>query len=191
MLTHLIVTNVFAAPVPPVEKPFAMTLAGAKQFLRYEGADASQDETLNMLLRAGQQWVERYTGLLLTRRQVRQPERSLHGAMPLLWGPVADEPVTVDYFDGTTGATFSTVRVVPIDSEGRARLYPVGAWPATSDAVLTYSAGYADPDDVPDGLLHAMLVYASMSDDDREGGSNGDRWNTLNALIAPYRVVTV
>ena len=167
----------------------ALTLDTAKQFLRYD--DTDQDAVLAIALAAGQEWVERYTGLLLTQREVTQAFPRFCGTLPLIYGPVLADSATINYVatDGTASTAES--RMIVTDSAGRATLWPLSGaqWPIADETGLsiTYTAGYATPDDVPAGLLHAMLVYAGAFDDLRNGQDMTAAMNACFALIAPYR----
>lgn len=171
----------------------ALTLDTAKQFLRYD--DTDQDTVLAIALAAGQEWVERYTGLLLTQREVAQALGRFTGALPLLFGPVAADSATISYV-GTDGtAATADHRMVVTDRDGRVTLWPLSSasWPIADNTgvSITYTAGYADPETIPAGLLHAMLVYAGAFDDMRNGEDMTTALAACHALIAPYRVASL
>lgn len=174
----------------------ALSLDDAKNFLRYETTDTDQDPTLTTLLAAGQDYVERITGHLLTQREVTQGASELAGAITLNKYPIdPDQPITITYFD-TDGAaqTITTARLAACLRP--AYLTPAfqTTWPIADcgqPITITYTAGYASADDVPAGLLHAMLVYAGMGDDARNGNVTPEAWAAINALCQPYLVAAL
>lgn len=169
----------------------ALTLETAKQFLRYEADDTDQDDVISIAMAAGQEWVERYTGLLLTQREVTQAFPRFCGALGLLYGPVEADSSTINYVGSDGTATTVDSRMIITDGEGRATLWPLSGaqWPIADETGLsiTYTAGYADPDTIPAGLLHAMLVYAGAFDDLRNGEDMTAAMAACHALVAPYR----
>lgn len=151
----------------------ALTLDELKQWLRYEIEDGEQETTLAIALNAAVGWVERHTGLLLTRREVTQPLKSFGGCIEALYGP-NPEVTTITYVgSGDTPATINDARVLATDSTGRGSIYPAlgSFWPWGSEISLVYQAGYADPDDVPEALLMAVLLLAGNWDANRSAVS--------------------
>ncbi|MBH9537522.1 head-tail connector protein [Novosphingopyxis sp. YJ-S2-01] len=142
-----------------------VTLEDAKKQLRVIGND--EDDTISGFIPDAAAWVEAYTGHLLEPREV--VERFSGHDLNLRYWPVAETGISV------------AVGGVPIEG---ARLYqtvrpaavlnPIGtAWPylETGSVVeVTYTAGYASPDDVPRNMVRAMLILISAYDADREGG---------------------
>ena len=173
----------------------ALTLDELKQWLRYEVEDSEQDTTLTIALNAAVGWVEKQTGLLLTRREVTQPVRSFGGCVRALWGP-NPELTTITYVGSDdTPATIDNARTIITDSLGNGSFYPaLGAqWPWGSEISVAYMAGYADPDDVPEGLLMAVLLLAGNWDEHRTGVSTANSNASeipfaVDALVSQFRI---
>lgn len=171
----------------------ALTLDQLKEWLRYEIEDQEADTTLTIALNAAVGWVERHTGLLLTRREVTQPVRSFDGCVRALWGP-NPELTTITYVGSDDApAEITDGRVVITDSLGNGSFYPaLGAqWPWGSKISAAYMAGYADPDDVPEGLLMAVLLLAGTWDQHREAVTDkaaNEVPFAVNALVGQFRI---
>lgn len=167
----------------------AVTLDQAKAFLRYDADD--QDATLDLVLRAAQDWVERHTGHALTRRTFTQGVKSFCGPVSLDWWPVSGT-VSIAYVD-TAGEpqTIADARLVDVLRPASVYAASGASWPMVDyggQHAVTYTAGYATPDDVPAGLLLAMLVHAGMTDEQRGGDTSAVAWEALYNLCAPYRL---
>lgn len=155
-----------------------VTIDQVRDFLRYD--DADNDQTLTILMKAGQDWVERHTGHLLTERQVTQ--NAVFGpVVDLLWQPYKPGTIEAKYFDqGFTEQTFTGV-IVRADG----RVLPTSAWPSSKSASLTYTAGYASEDAVPASMIHAVCLYCAMSDEER-GDIASSAWNALRNVLGDY-----
>lgn len=169
----------------------ALTLADLKSYLRYEADDTSNDTALGIILAGGQSWIERYTGQLLTQREVTETPRGFGTFFDLRWQPYVADSLTIGYRD-TAGEEQAIADVQIATVDGRARIYPAvnGAWPivgSPAGITLTYTAGYADPDDAPEVLLLALGVFAAMSDEDRAGGDSAS-WNAIKALLEDFHM---
>lgn len=173
----------------------ALTLEQLKSWLRYEEEDQDQDATLTIALNAAVGWVEKQTGLLLTRREVTQPVRSFDGCIRALWGP-NPELMTITYVGSDDApATIDDGRVIITDSLGNGSFYPaLGAqWPWGREISVAYMAGYADPDDVPEGLLMAVLLLAGNWDTNRIGVTTGNSTASemplaVQSLVEQFRI---
>lgn len=151
-----------------------ISTAEAKKHLR---VDNSADDALiadNII--AAREWVEDYTGLILTRREVTEAVRAFGTQTKLRAWPIADDqPVTITYRD-THGAeqTITDATLYALARPGL--IYPAAGtrWPLNStvsgDPYVTFTAGYADAADVPQVLRQAMLVMLTAFYEDREGG---------------------
>lgn len=189
MLTLMLATGVVGgdAPAPTPTPTPVLNLNTLKQWLRYEPEDGEQDLSLSIALNAAIRWVERHTGLLLTRRAVTQPVRSFTGCVRALWGP-NPELTTISYVGSDdTPATIDNARTIITDSLGNGSFYPaLGAqWPWGREISVAYMAGYADPDDVPEGLLMAVLLLAGTWDQHREAVSD------KAAMEVPFAVASL
>jgi len=154
------------------------TIAQVRDFLRYDTTDS--DETLTIMMQAGQDWVERHSGYLLTEREVTQ-QSSFGPIVDLLWKPFAAPSLAVAYLDGSFVDQAFTSFVVRSDG----RVLPTSAWPATKGATLTYTAGFASADDVPASMIHAICLYCAMSDEDR-GNIDANAWQSLRNVLGDY-----
>lgn len=172
-----------------------LTLDELKEYLRYDSADTSNDTALGIIVDAAQRWVENYTGHLLAEREVVESPVAFPVAISstalayfdLRWKPADTTSIEIAYLDADLQAdTFTTFTTYM--ANGTVRVIPETAWPtAKAGITLNYTAGYADVDDIPDDLLHAVLLYAGMSDEDR-AAANSASWKALDAILLPYRL---
>jgi hypothetical protein len=172
-----------------------LTVLELKKYLRYEAADTSNDDPLGLIVDGGQRYIENYTGHLLVRREVVEspaafPTARRTGEVPyydLRWKPYVADSLEVGYLDGAyEAATFEAVTIYSAD--GTTRIIPTAEWPGEYLGItFTYTAGYENLAAVPDDLLHALAVYAGMSDEDR-AAPNSDGWRTVHALLDFYRL---
>lgn len=161
----------------------AVDLALAKQHCKIE--DNDQDSLVAIYLAAAQAWVENYTGKLLTRREVAQPETRFGSFITLNYGPAPDD-VVITYSDGGEDQTITDARIV------RDRLYPLSSWPSLATPamiVVSYTAGY---DETPADLDAAVLLLTGDFFANRESGSATPAVTAaVQALCGPYRSVMV
>lgn len=163
-------------------------LALAKQHLEYE--DDDRDALIEQYIGAAQDWVENYTGKLLTRRTTKQRFDSAASAVLLNVGP---EPEV----DGLTYLDSSFSEVTIDAAEYRlvgTRLYPVSTFPYARHGIeATITAGYAG--DVPQALISAQLLLIGHWFANRETVVTGTIATNLplgaEALCDPYRSVLV
>lgn len=163
----------------------SVTVEQVRDYLRYDTTD--NDPALTIMLESAKGWVERYTGHLLTSQTVEESFSSFAPYHDLRWKPYLADSATVTYLDEDyTEQTFGEVSIYA--ANGTQRLVPTTAWPSTnSGAKVAYTAGYADPADIPDEFIHAIVLFCAMSDEDRAGLTNDGR-NTLHWLLASYRL---
>jgi len=161
----------------------AVDLTLAKQHLRLDTSD--EDTLVAAYLAAAKAWVESYTGKLLTRREVAQPETRFGAFITLQFGP-APENVEITYSDGGDDQTITDARIV------RDRLYPLSSWPiliSPAMIVVNYLAGF---DETPSDLDAAVLLLTGDFYANREAGSATPAVTmAVEALCRPYRPVTV
>lgn len=167
----------------------APTLDLVKQYLRYELIDQTQHATLSVALKAGVAWVEKHTGVAIQRREFRQRLHRATGSVPLIYRPVSGD-AALAYHDASGAAQSATLRVFGDD---RAVIATApGGWPAVNagyPATITYIAGYADPDELPETLLHGVLLYAGMFDQLRGGEDMAAGFRALEMVLDGDRVM--
>jgi uncharacterized phiE125 gp8 family phage protein len=171
-----------------------VTLAEAKLNARVDSSD--EDSLFEGWIAVGRRWVENYTGLILTRREVTQTFDAFGRLRLYAWPIDPDTPVTLTYLDangieqtvGSGGYRLST-------SRRPAALSPVvgACWPsalAAPDAITaTFEAGYADPADVPWELKAAILAISKGLWKDRM--ITPDVEQACKAVCFPYRLESV
>lgn len=155
----------------------------AKQHLRVDEDD--EDSLVEIYLSAAKAWVENYTGKLLERRIVTQPETRFGAFIPLIYGP-APEDIEITYSVDDVDQTITDARIV------RDRLYPLASWPSVPTPamiVVTYTAGY---DETPGDLDAAVLLLTGDMYVNREAGAATPAIAAaVQALCSPYRAVLV
>lgn len=172
-----------------------LSLTELKKYLRYESADTSNDDPLTLIVDGGQRYIENYTGHILVQREVVEspaafPTARRTGEVPyydLRWKPYVADSLEIGYLDGNYEAgTVDELTVYAVD--GTTRVIPTSGWPGDYVGVtFTYTAGYENLAAVPDDLLHALAIYAGMSDEDRAAPGSGG-WMALDHLLTPYRL---
>lgn len=151
------------------------------------------DSVLAGLIVAGREWVENYTGLVLTNRTVTQRFDRFACVRDLAVWPVAEgADVSIAYAD--TSGNPQTVADARIDAYARpARIYPAyGAiWPYANDGsvVVSLNAGYETPAAVPETLKAAIAIYVRAIHED--GSISEGYMAALHALCHPYRLQMV
>ena len=172
----------------------ALTLTQVKEYLRYETADTSNDNTLTIMLAGAQRWVENYTGHILVQREVVESPAAFPvaptGQTPyfdLRWKPADSTTIEIGYLDSDLeAATFTAFTSYLVNDTYR--VVANVAWPTTGSGItFTYTAGYEAVDDIPDDIMHAMLIYLGMSDDDR-AETNAMGWKALDSILQHYRL---
>lgn len=162
-------------------------LALAKQHLEYD--DDDRDTLIQQYIDAAQDWVEGYTGKLLTRRAVTQRFNSCDTSTIINCGP---DPVigSLTYLD-------SDLEEVTIDAADYrvigGKLYPVTSWPYAKHGIeATVTAGYDG--DVPAALISAQLLIIGHLFNQRETVSDKGMTEVpiaAKALAGPYCSVFV
>ena len=168
-----------------------LTVTEAKKYLRYDAADTSQDDPLGIIVDAAQRWIENYTGHILVQRTVTQTFNAFPTAAPLYFDlrykPYVADSLAISYLaTGLVAATFEDFTIHA--HEGTQRVIPDTEWPGAFQAVtLSYTAGYADIDAVPDDLIHALCIYAAATDQER-ASPDEDAWRALDSILTHYRL---
>lgn len=158
------------------------TIDQVRDFLRYDTEDS--DQALTIMMKAGQDWVERHTGHVLVEREVAQSIPAFRPSIDLIWRPYQADSLTISYIDNAFASQdYAGFAIYP--SFGTQRVVPLTAWPNGNGATLTYTAGYADADDVPPSMIHAICLYCGMSDEDR-GDMEGSAWVALRNVLGDY-----
>lgn len=166
----------------------ALTLDLVKSFLRYEKENTDQDETLTLALEAGIGYVERYTGHALRIRTFVQTVDKTGAYATLDYWPVTGEPA-ITFWQG------DAEQMIALRLFGACRPATVRAasgWPSydpCNPATIAYTAGYDDPEQIPAGLLHGVLLYAGAFDRLRDG-DDAASLNAVHAACWPYRRIT-
>lgn len=167
-----------------------VTLADAKRHLRLD--ENIDDPQIQDAIDDAAGWVERYTGHLLTEREVTEHFSGLRDATLKVWPIAADAPFAVTYLDAAGEAvTVAGGRLDAATRRARVRM-PYGRyWPfpnADQAFSVTITAGYADPTDVPRNLRRAMLVMITAFYEDREGGDTfAKAERSARGLCGDYR----
>lgn len=167
----------------------AVTLAEVKEWLRYEASETEQDTALGMMLAGAQNWVERHTGHILVQREVTQYVGEFGSFVELAYFPFVSG-MSIAYRD-TAGDAQEIDDALVFNEGGVYRTYPASAWPATATQpgiVLTYTAGYADPEDAPAAMLQAMCLLAAMTDEERAAAGDSEKARqSIEWLLESYR----
>lgn len=156
----------------------SVTIEQVRDYLRYDSTD--DDGALGIMLAAGINWVERHSGILMTEREVTEAS-NLPPVTYLRWAPYKTDSLSIEYLDGSLSPHF----IESFNVQKSGRVLPNTSWPSTRGATLTYTAGFADPDDVPDSLIHAVCIYCALSDQER-GAVSDAGWETLRHVLGDY-----
>ena len=174
-----------AAAVPPI------TLEAAKRHLKVD-TDAD-DSVITDLLAAATDEVERATGLYLSRRAF-----AVHADGFDRWIDLSPWPIkTIDAISYVDGAGADQVLDAAIyrvaDGRRPARIVPVASWPRArafrGSVVVTGTAGFDGPEDVPPSALQAIRVVLAEFYQNREAGALSDAaqrsvaWLTRNLKV--------
>lgn len=151
-----------------------ISLDEAKRELRVDGN--SDDTSIADNIVAAREWVEDYTGLVLTRREVTESIRGFDDPIRLRAWPVdLGEAVEIAYRD-SSGIDQAVVGASARSIARPAVIYPAAGsrWPANAAVSgqidVTFTAGFADSADIPKVLKRAMFVMLTAFFEDREGG---------------------
>ena len=171
----------------------------AKRQLRIEAADTDQDDHIESLCAAAHSHIERALGYPIL-RQTRETHLAQFPRGPIWLGSGAELTVLQVRYADTAG----TMQVLPesgydVDAVSRiAKVYPAmnAPWPGTasgpSAVVVEWQAGWDNPTDVPDDLLHAMKLLVGHWDQNREavvvGSINSEVRVALDDLLSQHRL---
>lgn len=153
-----------------------LTLEQAKAHLRI--LDNSEDDVIASAIEDARGWIENYTGLILTQREIVEVVSGFGEALRA-W-PVA-AITSVGYVDGSNqAATLAPTAYFAQIGQRPARMTAVN-WPAIysgSKVRVTMQAGFETPDAVKafsPNIMRAMRILVAGYYNDREtGGLSGD-----------------
>lgn len=160
----------------------ALAIEEVKKYLRYD--DSANDDALTIILDAGQRWIEQRTGYLFAQREVTEGLPKFPDAhIDLRYRPYVADSLQIGYLDGDLALVENWAGFTVRDVLGYSRVTANTAWPTTTKGITaTYTAGFAGVDDIPENLVHALCVYAAMSDEDR-ASPDAAGWKALNAIL--------
>lgn len=164
-------------------------LATAKAHLRVPLADTSEDTIIEAYIRAARQWVEEFTGHIISPRNFVDRYEAWGDYLTIYRQPVT-AIVSIAYDSATVDQTPFTgfewsLGYFP------ARIYPTGTFPSLRSngyITVTYTAGYASG--VPDALIQAVLLMVGHFFSTRSGVSIDSPEEVplaVRSLCTPYR----
>ncbi|ETI63009.1 hypothetical protein C100_15005 [Sphingobium sp. C100] len=166
-----------------------ITLDQAKAQLRVDGDD--DNEVIASAIVAARGWVERYTGLILTRRQVRETIPQF-GHRLRAWPVISVDGVT--FLDHARASQSLSVGSFVPDLMGRPARLLADRWPrqaAGSKIEVLMTAGFEDADAINDyapPIMQAIRqLVASFYHDRETGGIAGDAEEAAKDLCRSYR----
>lgn len=165
-----------------------LTVDQVKEYLRYDAADTSNDDALQIIVNAGQRKIENYTGHILVQREVTEGFAVFPTApLDLRWKPYVADSLTVGYLDSdlVLDETFDAFTIYTVN--GASRVIASDGWPSGSGVTFSYTAGYSTVDDVPEDLLHALCAYAALGDKERALQSE-DSWGLFYEICKEYHL---
>jgi uncharacterized phiE125 gp8 family phage protein len=166
-----------------------ISLEDAKRQLRVLSTD--EDAFITSAIVDARGWIENYTGLVLTRREVVEVLPSFSAQLST-WPIASIDAVT--YFD-TDGQEVILQEAEYFAQIARRPAYlTAGGWPTVRDGSMievTMTAGFATPDAVSafsPNLMRAMRILVAGFFSDREtGGLAGDVEIAAKRLCRPFR----
>ncbi len=177
----------------------ALSVFEAKRQLRIEPEDTDQDDHIASLCASAGSHIERELGYPIL-RQTRETHLSCFPRGPIwLGGGAALTVLEIRYTDTVGAAQVLAPSAYAVDAVSQpAKVYPAPSinWPSTlpvpGAVVVKWQAGWENPADVPDDLLHAMKLLVGHWDQNREavvvGSINSDLRVALDDLLSPFRL---
>lgn len=179
-----------------------LSVADAKRQLRIDSDDTSQDEHVASLVAAAHRHVEASLGYPIMRQTRRT---SLYGfPCGLLWlgGGINLTVVSVKYYDSAGVQQTMSASDYIVDAVSRPAYImaaPLKTWPVAQTrpggVEVEWQAGWVNPSDVPEDILHAMKLLIGHWDQNREAVVVGSTSATLDmavdGLLFPHRVMAV
>lgn len=185
-----------ATTVPATGLPVSVN--DFKNFIKLPESDAEEDMLIESLIRAACKHVESVTGRII-QSETRTIELDF---FPTTYFVLPDRPVasitSITYKDGDdVEQTYSSSNYVLDSNRPLARIYhKVNATRPSSistnplNTKVTYVCGYADIEDVPSALIHAIKLLAAHWYDSRSiqivGTSVSPAYMMIDALLGPY-----
>lgn len=164
--------------------------------------DNAEDAQIERLIAAAIDHVERYTGLLLSEREVTETFDRFAGLRLKAWPIASDAAVAISYLD-ISGATQPQTTYRLAAAARPALLLPAigSVWPAThcgtGSVRATFMAGYVDADAVPASIKQAILLLVRHYYDNRSAVEVGTSVAAeglpmgVAMLLSPHRLRTV
>lgn len=168
-------------------------LATAKAHLRVPLADTSEDTLIEAYIRAARQWVEEFTGHIISPRSFVERFDAWGDYLVLYTQPVtAIASITYDSADDDQAAFTDFAWSL---GQHPMRIYPTSSFPSLRSngyITVTYTAGYATG--VPDALIQAVLLLIGHFFSTRSGvsiDSPDEVPLAVRSLCTPYRGVVM
>ena len=165
-----------------------------RQHLRVDNTD--DDVLITAIGVAAREWVEAYTGLILTRREVTEIASSFAALGSIAAWPLPLAPETTIRFVDQAGGEQELVGFAIRAWARPATIAPEagGRWPIGGPVAVTFLAGYAAPEDVPASLKAAILLIVGNLYAHREttvaGVTLADS-GAIEMLCRPYRMPVI
>lgn len=179
-----------------------LSVADAKRHLRIDADDTTHDEHVATLVAAAHRHIENSLGVAVMRQTRRT---SLYGfPCGLLWLGAGHNltVLTVKYYD--TAGVQQTMAGSDYVTDAVSRpayimAAPLKTWPVAQTrpggVEVEWQAGWENPSDVPEDIIHAMKLLIGHWDQNREAVVVGSTTATLDmavdALLNPHRVMAV
>lgn len=170
---------------------YPVTLSEAKEHLRLERDDDSNDSYVMSCVATASEWVASRLGRALTLGTYelivdRMPSGPVTLHMPPVYRP--DPRLRVEIEDRSNPGGVFVPEVVLIDHDLDPRVAPAGgSWPAGGRGRIQWQAGYGTAADVPPQIRHAILIAVTGFFDDRSGNAlnqGSPMATTIDALLA-------
>jgi len=182
---------------PPDGHPLA--LGDAKLQLRIDAGDTDQDAQINRLIGAAHRHVENALGYPILRQTRETHYRGFPCGTLKLDGGASTEVTAITYFDDAGAEqTLASADYILDAVARRPEIWrPANvSWPSVprrpGAVKVTWIAGWASADDVPEDMLHAMRLLIGHWDQNREGVIVGTISSEveagIEALLRPFRL---
>lgn len=160
-----------------------LTLEQAKRDLDITFDD--DDVMIGDYIKSAVSWVEEYTGRFLSRANIELYADSLPLPFNLPFGP----------FASLTSLTARGSAIAPriVAGEAASLLPPAGLpWPSLhaeiGSVVVSYTVGYATPDEIPAELRQGAMLVVRILYDKPDGKELKDQWMGVENLLSLKRI---